>query len=348
MEKAQFGIGIRTYRLLKSIPGFVCLTESILVCGGMLRHALTGTNSPRSYQALIRLFCITGGRSNDLLAKWVGFFHSAPKLGTVQGVLGDLTPKQINEIVRDLDQKGYHVFKNGLPEEVCKKILEYGSTVPAQVRGRDRNLVFSSGQPEGVRYDFPASKLANEPIYQSLMADPSILAVAGGYLRAMPILDLVSLWWHTAFQKEPDSDAAQFYHFDMDRIRWLKFFFYITDVTTESGPHCFIEESHSSGSIPAEILAKGYSRLEDLELLEHFSKEQFIEFVGKRGTIIAEDTRGLHKGKAVEAGSRLIFQLQFSNSLFGASYPKIRIQNLEDPRLKELIRHQSRIVSNIV
>jgi len=52
------------------------------------------------------------------------------------------------------------------------------------------------------------------------------------------------------------------------------------------------------------------------------SKFNMIEFLAPRGTVIAEDTRGLHKGRHVEEGDRLMLQLQFSNVLFGCSYRK--------------------------
>jgi hypothetical protein len=40
---------------------------------------------------------------------------------------------------------------------------------------------------------------------------------------------------------------------------------------------------------------------------------------GPRGTILAEDTRGLHKGKPVAKGDRLVLEFEFSSSMFGAT-----------------------------
>ena len=37
-----------------------------------------------------------------------------------------------------------------------------------------------------------------------------------------------------------DEHAAQMFHFDMDRPKWLKFFIYINDVNEKNGPHFFI------------------------------------------------------------------------------------------------------------
>jgi hypothetical protein len=76
-------------------------------------------------------------------------------------------------------------------------------------------------------------------------------------------------------------------------------------------------------------------RLTDEEVASAFDDNKIIEFSAPRGTIIAEDTRGLHKGKHVQKGDRLIFQIQFSNSLFGGYYPKFWMGNEVTERLRD-------------
>jgi hypothetical protein len=102
-----------------------------------------------------------------------------------------------------------------------------------------------------------------------------------------------------------------------------------------NGPHTFVAGSHKTGGIPSDLLQKGYVRLMDEEVASAFEKNKIIEFSAPRGTIIAEDTRGLHKGKHVESGDRLMFQMQFSNSLFGGYYPKVCMGNELTEKLKD-------------
>jgi hypothetical protein len=154
------------------------------------------------------------------------------------------------------------------------------------------------------------------------------------------------MWWNTDFQKEPDSEAAQFFHFDMDRIKWLKFFFYVTDVDDNCGPHSFVEGSHKDGGIPFSMTSKGYSRLSDEEVINHYGKEKIKVFAAPKGTIIAEDTRGLHKGTNVIEGHRLIFQIQFSNSLFGGQYPKSKIDISDNSHIQQVDNQYPRILMN--
>ena len=204
---------------------------------------------------------------------------------------------------------------------------------------------FPRSNAQAVRYDFPQQDVIDNADVQKLMADPLIVAVAQNYLRCSPIVDVTTMWWHTAYSKVPDKDAAQFWHFDMDRIKWLKFFIYLTDVEKTNGPHSFVEGSHRSGGIPTTLLSKGYSRLDDFDVNVNYSPRQIIEFSAPRGTVIAEDTRGLHKGKHVEHDDRLMLQLQFSNSLFGGNYPPAQISNV-DPQLAAMRAKYPRIYSS--
>jgi hypothetical protein len=146
------------------------------------------------------------------------------------------------------------------------------------------------------------------------------------------------MWWSFPFSGKATSQAAQMFHFDMDRFKFIKFFFYLTDVTPETGPHCYIEKSHQR--IPAPV--RKDKRLSDDELSQYYSKYQFKEFCGKKGTILAVDTRGLHKGKPLTEDKRLLFQIQFSNSLFGASFDKHKI-NTNDKSLKVLMDNNPRV-----
>jgi hypothetical protein len=244
-------------------------------------------------------------------------------------------------IVANLAERGYQVFEKCLPEAMCDRLIRFALTQPCRTRAMDQCLsasehagAYPRGAPGAVRYDFSTEDLLANPDVQALLADLSLVALAQGYLRARPIVDVVQMWWHTDYSKTPDSLAAQYFHFDMDRPKWIKFFIYLTDVTPANGPHLFVAGSHRTNVIPPMLLRKGYSRLTDDEVHQVFGKKDIIEFSAPRGTIIAEDTRGLHKGRHVFGGDRLMLQIQFSNSLFGATYPGAKLPDILSPELR--------------
>lgn len=326
--------------------------DLLLLAAGLLVYAATGKSWKRAHLAMIRLFCLSQGRSNDFLSHVISRLSPPLALGTANSVVGELKPEQMTQVNSELCSDGYHIFSQRLSEETCRYLLNYANTQPALVRPMDGEKagapvlkVYDATHPLAVRYDFRTSDLIEDPVVQALMADPALIAVAQNYLGSVPKLDIVAMWWHTASEK-PDATAAQMFHFDMDRIKWLKFFFYITDVAENNGPHCFIAGSQRSGEIPDALLKKGYSRLTDEEVARTFAPDRHITFAAPRGTIIAEDTRGLHKGRHVEHGHRLVFQLQFSNSLFGAYYPPARVQGVHSPVLGAALERAPQVFAN--
>ena len=331
------------------------LRDAVYLLAGIAVYFVSRQTPPFAYQALIRLFCQTGGRVNDLLSSVIS--HIAPPLdfGSAKGIVGNLQTQELDEIVRTLKTDGYYVFPQKLPEDVCARLVEYAKSTECLVRlteeeasrgSRSERAVYDPVHPRGIRYDFTQQQVINISDVQALLADRSILAVAQAYLGARPVADVTSMWWHTAYSDQPDAEAAQFYHFDMDRIRWLKIFIYLTEVGPDNGPHCFIAGSQRTSGIPPELLSKGYVRLTDEEVSQHFPAERMKEFNAPAGTIIIEDTRGLHKGQAVRRGDRLMLQLQFSNCLFGGAYPPSKFENIASADLVTLIRKHRSIYAN--
>ena len=236
-----------------------------------------------------------------------------------------------------------HVLRLGLDGPSLVRSDEASSCIPER-----RVYRFDRLAPHGIRYDIAPADLLADPDVQALLCDPSILNIAQAYLKSQPMADVLSMWWHTAYSDKPSEAAAQFYHFDMDRIKWLKFFIYLTDVGQDNGPHSFVAGSHRTGGIPQTLLSKGYARLTDNEVRRHYSNDAIVEFTGAKGTVIVEDTRGLHKGKHVATGDRLILQLQFSNSLFGGFYPKSVFPSAIVPDLEKAIADNRDIYRNFL
>lgn len=325
-----------------------------LLTGGALRYALSGAHGSAAYHAMIRLFCQTGGMSNDVMSRCVALVAGRSRLPEPTGSLGVNSSTDAARVATRLKEDGFFVFEERLPQEVCDRLMRFATTQPALVRPMTlapsaprRTAVYEEQRPLAVRYDFNAADVLDVVDVQTLMSDPTLLSVAQNYLGTTPLADVVSMWWHTAASDRPDEEAAQYFHFDMDRIKWLKFFVYLTDVGPDSGAHCFVRGSHRAGGIPPALLAKGYARLTDEEVLRHFRPDDIVEFRGLRGTVIAEDTRGLHKGLHVRRGHRLMLQIQFSNSLFGGSYSRVSFRSY-CPVLRSMVAAYPRIYKNYV
>ena len=143
------------------------------------------------------------------------------------------------------------------------------------------------------------------------------------------------MWWSTPHLDHAADEIAQRFHFDCDRVRWLKIFIYLTDVTPESGPHVFVRHSHLREARRADLIGRGYVRLPDEDVARVYRPEEFATICGVAGTVLFEDTSGFHKGTRPEKRERLMLEYQFSCNLFGANYPSMRLQGPVRPRLAE-------------
>jgi hypothetical protein len=332
-------------RLIAALRVMVLTIRAVVLLPvGFVAYWCTGRTPGFAHQALIWLFCVTRGRSNDVLSKIVSRLRPKIAIESPVGVLGDLRGSTLAGHLDKLSTDGFVVFERALPAEICDRLLRFAHETPARVRQMDGQSDFEGGdalfdpsKPVAVRYDYSASVLLDNPDVQALLADQSILALAQGYLDAQPVADVLNMWWHTNYNRQPDAQAAQFFHFDMDRIKWLKVFVYLSDVGPENGPHSFVRGSHRTGGIPMNLLLRGYKRLTDQDVQESYASDACLEFSAPRGSIIIEDTRGLHKGAHVRGGPRLILQLQFSNGLFGATHPNARITRVVDPLLQRML-----------
>ncbi|CAN0617665.1 conserved protein of unknown function [Burkholderia multivorans] len=309
-----------------------------------IHYRRTGHTTRRGHMALVQLFCATGGKFNDFLSRRIARRHPPVQLPGATGVLGDLDGSGLKQPLDALREQGYCVFPGALPEPMCEQLMKFALETRANVRRMDHEAANTGPRPaffdpaslQGVRYDYATRDLLNNPQVQALLADPSLLALSQAYLGSTPRADVLSMWWHTPYHTQPDGESAQYFHFDLDRVKWLKVFVYLTDVGVDDGPHTFIAGSHRTGGIPWSMRKRGYVRLTDDEVMAHYGAERHVEFVAPRGTIIVEDTRGLHKGKHVSGKSRLVLQLQFSNSLFGTVYPKASITTVRDAGLADM------------
>jgi hypothetical protein len=207
-------------------------------------------------------------------------------------------------------------------------------------------VLFDPNDPMSKTYRIMEEDITANRAMQRLMADPSMLAVAEIYLKSQPILSMMNLWWSATFGDKPGDNAAQEFHFDFDPPpAWLLFFIYLTDVGPENGPHVYARGSHIAGHPSAgPLLSRGYVRIPDPDIAAAFGKENMVELLGKRGTILAVDTRGFHKGKMLTAGHRLMTQLTYSYPPYsGAHGVAKKIGGEVDPSLAKAIKTTPRV-----
>jgi hypothetical protein len=316
--------------------------DPFLFAAGLACYALTKRTPLAAAGSLRRLYVATDGRVNDASGRVSSILHPPVPLGRVSGVLGDLDPRDVDRIANDIHRHGYHLFGARLGSDVCERIVDFAKSSPATLIpapvGGPSEAIYDPASPLATRYDLAESRIFELAELQQLATDVTLMAVAQAYLGCRPVNDLVAMWWSAAHGGGPSSEAAQLFHFDMDRLKFLKFFVYLSDVDADRGPHVYVDASHARK--PKAIRRDG--RIPDDEIIGHYGADAILELTGDRGTILAVDTRGFHKGKALETGDRLLFQVEYANSLFGVPYNRIAVSTKWSERaLAQIRRHRS-------
>lgn len=238
----------------------------------------------------------------------------------------------------NLRRDGYVILNTKLDPSIVSELAKKFAQAPctlisdkenALAKGETVTVDFSD--PLAEKYTIDTNYLLSEPSVRNMLLDRGLLEVAQEYIGSVPIVDIVTSWY--SFPSDsPSHNAAQLFHFDLDRIRWVKAFFLLTDQTIETGAHLYVPGTHKDGVIPRKLLDRGYSRLEDQEVAQFFPETEWKTMEAPAGSILLEDTRGLHKGISLKRDHRLMLQFEYAQTLFG---PEPFLGTLEFERMTD-------------
>ena len=224
---------------------------------------------------------------------------------------------EIDRAVTGIQRDGFYVFDNIVDRSITDALRGFAEQAPCTARGAGTPpATYPRSNPAVGRYDFTEEVALQSPDVQEFATDPAMARIAQLYLGQPVLMDEVAFWWTTTKRAEDANINAQLVHQDRDRLSFLKFFIYLTDVTPESGPHVYLKGSHLK--IPRSL--RGDGRKTDNAVRQAGLWDNVIELTGPAGTIMGVDTIGLHKGKTPISGDRLALENEFSTSLFGMDY----------------------------
>lgn len=225
-----------------------------------------------------------------------------------------------NVFVKTLEKDGV-AFGLNLPEHLVTEIRNWALAQPCYADRNCSHGFYLSDKDKSEAYLDKSILLSQyfntvsqcEPI-KKLSEDPVIVDIAASYLGAVPRFVGASLWWTFPVDASPEdrSKHAHVYHRDVDDFKFLKFFFYLTDVPKSEGAHICVAGSHASPPRKKASDPWLLRRYEDEEISDIYEKSRIMEICGAAGTGFAEDTLCVHKGSTPNNEPRLILQFQFA------------------------------------
>ncbi|MGD1913359.1 MAG: hypothetical protein ACFB2X_21700 [Rivularia sp. (in: cyanobacteria)] len=228
----------------------------------------------------------------------------------------------IDKAVTQLKTEGFYTGLK-LSKELVQEIFEFASSNPCY-GNRKSNLGFYYHQKKQAEIQaakdikvgcyFNTAQLC--PAIYKLQNDSQLLAIASRYLEQEPIHQGNQLWWSFAGESSDweRRQTAQMFHYDLDDYRFLKFFFYLTDVDSHSGPHICIRGSHKHKKFSHVLLRK---RETDKDIIDYYGEESLVTICGQAGFGFAEDPLCFHKGLTPTHKDRLLLQIEFATTDYG-------------------------------
>jgi ectoine hydroxylase-related dioxygenase (phytanoyl-CoA dioxygenase family) len=196
-----------------------------------------------------------------------------------------------NKIVNDLRENGYSVVENFLSEDEVEKIKNYLN----DIKGYNFHIPNRAFNKIPQKYDenlnwnscaYKTNQLMHNAQILNLITRPDVIATIQEYLGCLPTITSVSSWWS---KYTGETFHTQNLHRDYDDFKFLAFFIYLSDVNEDNGPHIYYANTHNGS--------------------DDMSNKKVI--TGKAGTAIFADTFGLHHGKPLNKGDRLLFWTRY-------------------------------------
>lgn len=252
----------------------------------------------------------------DAYRRWRPVRPVAPLVGpTLFGT------RAVDDIAATIRTDG--IFRGlSLPADVVDEIQGFAKATPC-FGNMERPLEFKPDEHASAEREFNQPLLTGHyferieqcPAVKSVRQDPLLHHVAAAYLGQHAKLAATRLWWSFPTRpREQDLHLASQdrFHFDLDDWQTLKFFFYLTPVDADAGPHVYVRGSHRQRAWKHQLtLLVGQP---NDEVIDAYGADNVLPVTGSAGAGFAEDPFGFHMGTAPKRTPRLMMEVAFGVS----------------------------------
>ena len=230
-------------------------------------------------------------------------------------------PISIAETVTSLERDG--LFGGiRLPRHIVEDLREFAWQTPCY-GNISRKISFLPSDHSAAESKFATpilvghylEKIDDCPRVREIQEDPLLTEIASQYLKRKPIIRSSRMWWSfpvDRFDERLLRLSSQSLHFDMNDWSSVKFFFYLTDVRADSGPHVYVRRSHRRKSLRDQFTLFAGKRIS--EATDFYGAGNFVTICGPAGFGFAEDPFGFHMGTVVQESPRLVLEIEYGLS----------------------------------
>lgn len=251
-------------------------------------------------------------------AHWLTARPVAPSSKAASSMFGAI---KATDVASELKRTGIFTGLT-LPVSIHEEIAGFAHETPC-FGNFDRKLEFFAAEHAEAERRFGRAILSGhhfERVLQceaavAVQKDPLLLEVARHYLGGEAKLITTRTWWSFPTKNASDAELSRAsfkFHFDLDDWRMLKFFFYLSDVDADAGPHVYVRGSHKRRRIKHQLtLLVGHPAQ---DVLGFYGEDSATTLTGKAGTGFVEDPFGFHMGTLAKTAPRLMMEVGFGVS----------------------------------
>ena len=257
------------------------------------------------------------------------------RFGDVVELMAGVTAE---EILSDLHKEGCSP-KLKLSGKTASEMISNAHKIPCYAYGDPKKgfrLEDKCSYEEYLGTDILLAKylnFQNKDVFKDFRHSDLLRDIAKNYLGNSAECIATQLWW--TFPADVDdstrSEAAHFFHRDVDAWGFVKFFFYLSNVSEGGGAHVYVKRSHKPSTLKQIFYEKlRINRHHDCSIKKHFGCESITPFYGPIGMGIAADTFGFHKGESPEKNPRLMLCAVYASKDYGVQDFNIDPKELGD------------------
>ncbi len=215
--------------------------------------------------------------------------------------ISHLDEKESN-ILQEVRTKGFHVIPDfytaqeyeAARKEIDRLSIDYRGQMQSDALGSDHRI-------------FGADRVS--PLISKFYKNDFIEKIVTAHEKTK---DVVGFTLAARLEYRPNNvGSGGGWHRDWAVNKQIKAMLYLTDVNEKNGPFQFFEGSHRPLAVIDDSFvykfAFNQSRFTDEEIARMQQKKdprKFHTLTGKAGTLVLVNTRGIHRGKPIEAGTR--------------------------------------------
>jgi hypothetical protein len=246
-------------------------------------------------------------------------YTTASTASTASTIFGSIS---IADAVASLERDGlFSGFR--LPRHFVDDLREFAQQTPC-FGNISRKISFLPSDHRAAESEFATPILVGHYLekiedcrrVREIQEDPLLTETAGRYLKRKPNIIGSRMWW--SFPTDLSDDrllrlaSQNRLHFDMHDWSSVKFFFYLTDVSADTGPHVYVRKSHRIRRLRDQFTIFAGKPLS--EVVDSYGRGNFLTICGPAGFGFAEDPFGFHMGTVAQRGPRLILEIEYGLS----------------------------------